>query len=87
MTAKAESVSNGEHKQELEAAFKAAKKSLDDSISDAQAVADQFSDDAKKEVRKAADHSRQFVRNNPGVAILGAVGLGVIVGMALRSGR
>lgn len=35
-------------------------------------------------VRTASDEGARFVRENPGVALAGALGLGVIIGLAMR---
>lgn len=39
---------------------------------------------ASDEMRKVAETGTQFVRKNPGAAIAGAVGLGILVGLVLR---
>ena len=39
---------------------------------------------ASEQLQKVAETSRTFVRENPGVALAGALGVGVIVGLALR---
>lgn len=39
---------------------------------------------AGEELRKVAATSTKFVRENPGTAIVGAVGIGVLLGLALR---
>ncbi len=39
---------------------------------------------ASEELRKVAETGTKFVRENPGTAIVGAVGVGILVGLALR---
>ena len=41
-------------------------------------------DQAGEEIRKLAETGTQFVRENPGAAVAGAVGVGILVGLALR---
>lgn len=39
---------------------------------------------AGEELRKLTASGTKFVRDNPGTAVVGAVGLGILVGLALR---
>lgn len=39
---------------------------------------------ASEELRKVTESGTKFVRENPGTAIVGAVGVGILVGLALR---
>jgi ElaB/YqjD/DUF883 family membrane-anchored ribosome-binding protein len=39
---------------------------------------------AGEEFRKVAESGTKFVRENPGTAIVGALGVGILVGLALR---
>lgn len=47
--------------------------------------AKQVTEQAGDEVRKLADSGTKFVRENPGMAVAGAVGVGLLLGLALRS--
>ena len=50
-------------------------------------VQDGFDDAVAKgseELKRLSDHSAKFVRDNPGLAVAGAVGLGVLIGLAIR---
>lgn len=85
MTAKAESYSNGEHKDDATTMMDDAKTMLNDGLADASQAAEALSRDAQREIQKVADGSAQFVRENPGVALVGALGVGVLVGLALRA--
>lgn len=85
MTAKAESHSNGQHKHDARTVMEDAKSAIEDSVADARVAVDEFTKEAGKEVRKATDQATTFVKDNPGMALLGAVGVGVLVGLAIRS--
>ncbi|MEL6518311.1 MAG: hypothetical protein AAFQ39_11375 [Pseudomonadota bacterium] len=52
-----------------------------DTIKEATAVAQERTADT---VSKTMDESARFVRENPGVALAGALGVGVLIGLALR---
>ncbi|PJI84468.1 hypothetical protein BC777_3528 [Yoonia maricola] len=39
---------------------------------------------ASEELRKVAETGTKFVRENPGTAIVGALGVGILLGLALR---
>lgn len=39
---------------------------------------------AGEEFRKLTDSGTKFVRENPGVAVAGALGVGILVGLAIR---
>ena len=43
------------------------------------------SDRLQTEVNNLTKNSKAFVKDNPGVAIAGALGVGVLVGLALRN--
>lgn len=58
---------------------------VDAGLEDLQRAADEISAEVSRTVTTATDDGRRFVRENPGVALAGAVGLGVLVGLALRS--
>ncbi len=64
----------------VEKGVEAAQDSFDQAARQAQAVTEQ----ASQEVDKMVKTGTRFVRENPGTAIAGAVGVGVLVGLALR---
>lgn len=57
---------------------------IEKGVTAAQETATQVAEQAGDEFRKVSDASIKFVRENPGAAIAGAVGVGVLVGLALR---
>lgn len=85
MTAKAETYTNGQSARDAGKIVDTAKDKLNDSMSEARDALDTATQRASEEVRKAADQTTTFVRENPGTALLGALGLGVLVGLAMRS--
>ncbi|MGR3513537.1 MAG: hypothetical protein ACU0GG_12315 [Paracoccaceae bacterium] len=85
MTAKAESYPNGKHETTAQSAIEDARSAVEDGISDAREAVDEFTKDAGEQVRKASSQATTFVKENPGMALLGAVGVGVLVGLAMRS--
>lgn len=52
-----------------------------ETVKEASAVAQERTAEA---VSKTVDESARFVRENPGVALAGALGVGVLIGLALR---
>ncbi|MEL6644826.1 MAG: hypothetical protein AAFQ79_12910 [Pseudomonadota bacterium] len=52
-----------------------------DAIKEASAVAQKRTEEA---VTNTVNEGARFVRENPGVALAGAVGVGVLIGLALR---
>lgn len=85
MSAKTESTSNGQHADDADALAARAKTVIDDNIASARDAVETFAGEAKNEVRKISDQTTQFVKDNPGIALAGALGLGIIVGLAMRS--
>ena len=61
-----------------------AKHALEDNLSGAQKSLEQIRDDARDAMGDATRKGTEFVRENPGLALAGAVGIGVLLGMALR---
>lgn len=55
-----------------------------DTFEQAAFQAELATEQAGEELRKVTDSGTKFVRENPGTAIVGAVGLGILVGLALR---
>ncbi|SFS21232.1 hypothetical protein [Yoonia litorea] len=51
----------------------------------AQDTVGQATEQAGEELRKLTDAGTKFVRENPGAAIAGAVGVGILLGIALRN--
>ena len=45
---------------------------------------EQATEQATQEIRKLTETSSKFVRENPGAAVAGALGVGILVGLALR---
>lgn len=71
-------------KKSAEAFAETAKATVQDGIEHAQNTMDRVSTQAQDEFRKVSDQTTSFVRENPGVAIAGAVGVGVLIGLAIR---
>ena len=51
-----------------------------------QRVAD-ASDEIDRAVRSSVDQGTQFVRENPGIALAGAFGLGIVIGLSVSNRR
>lgn len=58
--------------------------SIEDTVGAAQETAKQVADQATDEFRKMSESGTKFVRDNPGVAVAGALGVGILVGLVLR---
>ena len=56
-----------------------------DSMSQAADQAKQVTEQANAEISKLTEKGTDFVRQNPGAAVVGAVGVGLLLGLALRS--
>ena len=61
-----------------------AKASVEETLEKANETLDQVSTRAQSEIRKAKEQTTDFVKENPGVAVAGAFGIGILVGLALR---
>lgn len=85
MPANAKSNPNGEHLDEAKATLQDAKAMLDDGIADARDAVGEIAEDLQTEVRRVTERTNSFVKENPGVALLGAMGVGILVGLAIRS--
>ncbi len=85
MTAKAESYSNGKHEGDAESVMQDTKEMLEQGLDDARDAVNDMARKAQTEVRNATKQTKEFVKENPGVALLGAVGIGVLVGLAIKS--
>lgn len=85
MPTKSKSQSNGGHDFDASRVMEEAKSAFDESIADARASLEEIADEAQSQARRLGEQTPKFVRDNPGVALAGAVGLGVLVGLALRS--
>lgn len=79
-----EGLSNGQDNSAA-AMKERASKAIEDGIETAQETAQQVTQQASDEIRKLTETGTKFVRENPGAAIAGAVGVGVLVGLALRN--
>ncbi|SHH02276.1 hypothetical protein [Cognatishimia maritima] len=78
---------NGDAKgQETSASAMAAqvKDQAAETFKSAQEQLDQGIARSNEEIQRLAKEGREFVAKNPGVALAGAVGLGLIVGLAMR---
>lgn len=60
---------------------------IDRRTEEARDAARAASDKTRETVARGTEEGARFVRENPGVALAGAVGLGVLIGLALGSGR
>ncbi|SNS52506.1 DUF883 family protein [Antarctobacter heliothermus] len=66
---------------------RAAREAASERLEEAQEHIDRAFAEGRHEFERAAARSGQVVRDNPLLAIAGAVGVGVLVGLALRSNR
>lgn len=60
------------------------KAQMDANLQDLQRMTDDLGAEVSRAVTTAAEEGTRFVREHPGAALAGAVGLGVLVGLALR---
>lgn len=61
-----------------------AKAQLEESLAQTQQALDKVAAQTSDELRKLGDTSSKFVRENPAIAVAGALGVGVLIGFALR---
>jgi len=66
--------------EKLEKGVEAAQETVAQATEQAKLATDQ----ASEEIRKMAETGTKFVRKNPGAAVAGAVGVGILLGLALR---
>lgn len=66
---------------------RAAREAASDRLEEAQEHIDRAFAEGREEFERAAVRSTNFVRDNPLMAVAGAVGVGVLVGLALRNRR
>lgn len=78
-----EGLKNGQDKS-MAAMKKRAAEKVDEVVTTAQDTAAEATEMAGEELRKLRETSTTFVRENPGAAIAGAVGVGILLGLALR---
>lgn len=88
-TAKTEQKSNSSAKTENIASMakekaSVAKDKLDESVAHARDTVEDFAENARGELQHISKQTNTFVKENPGLAIAGAVGFGVLLGLALR---
>lgn len=57
---------------------------VEETLNAAQDNVMQAADQVTEEFHKISESSKQFVRENPGAAVAGALGVGVLLGLALR---
>lgn len=67
-----------------EAVAERAKAQLEESLAQTQQALDKVATHTADEFRKVSDTSSKFVRENPAIAVAGALGVGVLIGLALR---
>jgi ElaB/YqjD/DUF883 family membrane-anchored ribosome-binding protein len=88
MTQKAIKEGLREHADEAEnkisAVAERAAKTLESGIETAQDQIANVTDQASEEFRKFSETGTKFVRENPGVSMAGALGVGILLGLALR---
>ncbi|WP_371225281.1 hypothetical protein [Roseovarius sp. 2305UL8-3] len=60
------------------------KAQVEEGVAQTQDALEQVASQTADELRKVSDQSSKFVRENPGIAVAGAVGIGVLIGLALR---
>lgn len=61
-----------------------AREHIDSQVQTARAATDAARQQIGDSVSQATDESARFVRENPGLALAGAVGVGVLIGLAMR---
>ncbi|MCF6445872.1 hypothetical protein [Nereida sp. MMG025] len=86
-TASSKSRSNGKSKDKAPDAAAFADKVQDDldaGIAEVRQTAQAALDQSSEQVARAAQQSSKFVRDNPALAVAGAVGVGLLIGLALR---
>lgn len=71
-------------KNEAKVAADAMKTKVEDGIAQTQDALENAVAQTSDELRKIGDKSTGFVRENPGMAVAGAVTVGVLIGLALR---
>ncbi|MGP6087405.1 hypothetical protein [Antarctobacter jejuensis] len=64
-----------------------AKERLEETYDDARARLDEGIAAGRAEAERLTGHSVKFVRDNPGLAVAGAVGAGLLLGLALSKPR
>ena len=71
-------------RETAEATIETVRGSAQDTIEKVQETGQQVYDDGSQMVSKAQSELNRTVRNNPTVAMLGALGVGVLIGLALK---
>lgn len=61
-----------------------AMETLENGVETTQETLNELTQQASDEFRKLQESGTKFVRENPGTALAGAVGVGILVGLALR---
>ena len=61
-----------------------ARERLEGHLSDAHERATEVAEDLSRTAKASVDEGTRFVRENPGIALAGALGLGVLIGLSLR---
>lgn len=72
-------------KKSAEEFVEKANESINEGLGQAHETIERASAQAQKELQKVSDQATSFVRENPGMAIAGAVGVGLLIGLAMRS--
>ncbi|WP_209834286.1 DUF883 family protein [Ruegeria sp. HKCCE3926] len=68
----------------IEEVAKEAKSALEDGVTATRDTLKTARDEAQKQLTQTSEKSAAFVRENPGLAMVGALGVGVLLGLALR---
>ena len=79
------SKSKGAVKERAAEAIENGMDAVKDTAVEARLQAEIAAERANDEIGKLADRGTNFVRQNPGAAVAGALGVGILVGLALRS--
>ena len=61
-----------------------ARERFESHVTDAQARANAAAEDLSRVARTSLDDGTRFVKENPGIALAGALGLGVLIGLGMR---
>ncbi|MFP7673855.1 hypothetical protein ACG74X_10940 [Marivita sp. S0852] len=76
--------SQSDLKERAEEAVETARKSVERTVATARDEGEKALSEAQDTFMSAQDSAMSAVRRNPGLALLGAVGVGVLLGMAMR---
>jgi ElaB/YqjD/DUF883 family membrane-anchored ribosome-binding protein len=71
--------------EKAESIRQAAAEQVQDTVDQVRESAAVAMEQGSAELQRAVDGSSKFVRENPGLAVAGALGLGVLIGLSMRN--